>query len=135
VSIEENITKYFCRFCNKEVKKEDIICPNCGSNLEKVGRRREIKQTHTSKLGLSIVEIRGRKKKKGFPGDIIKEIDRNKISGETKRPTKEQLIIDRSNINKTVKKHYVKEWDKDKKKWITVHNEKEEFNAKRRPKC
>jgi len=37
--MEENITiiKYFCRSCNKEVKKEDIVCPNCGSNLEKVG--------------------------------------------------------------------------------------------------
>lgn len=129
---EDIVIKYFCRSCNREVKKEDTICPYCNSDLKRVGKRREIKATFEEKLGLSVTEIRARKKRKGVSGDIIKEIYRNKISGETKRPAKEQFIIDRSDNSKTVKKHHVKEWDGERKKWIVVHEEEKEFKAKRR---
>lgn len=65
--MEEDIINYFCRFCNGEVKKEDTICPKCGSDLEKVGKRREIEVTLEEKIGLSeSVEIKLTKQEKRF---------------------------------------------------------------------
>jgi len=37
----ENIPKYFCKSCGKEITKEDTICPHCSSDLKKV--RKDIK--------------------------------------------------------------------------------------------
>jgi len=52
VSIEENITKYFCRACSKEIRKEDTVCPHCGSDLRKVGKRKDIKCTFKERIVL-----------------------------------------------------------------------------------
>jgi len=125
--MEENIPKYFCRSCENEIKKEDTVCPHCGSDLKKVGRN--IKLTLTGELHL-LDGLRARQKRKGISDYFTDMKHRSKISGKTKRLAREQLTIDRTNNTKTVKKHYVEEWDG--KQWIVVHNEQKEFKAKRR---
>lgn len=126
--MEENIPKYFCKSCEKEITKEDIICPHCSSDLKKVGRH--IKLTLVEKINLSDDEFRAKQKRKGISGHLTDLKYRRKISGETKRPAREQFIIDRTDRTKTVKKHYIKEWNG--KQWVVVHDEQEEFKAKRR---
>lgn len=126
-TMEENIPKYFCKSCGKKITKEDTICPHCGSDLKKVGRHIEL--TLTEKIKLSD-GLRAKQKRKGISGYLTDLKYRRKISGKTKRPTREQLIIDRTDSTKTMKKHYVEEWDG--KQWVVVHDEQEEFKAKRR---
>jgi DNA-directed RNA polymerase subunit RPC12/RpoP len=43
--------KYYCGKCGTEIKPTDTICPKCGANLSKVGRR--IEATLTETIGLS----------------------------------------------------------------------------------
>lgn len=126
--MKENIPKYFCQFCKKEITKEDTACPNCGNDLKKVGRL--IKLTLTEKLHLSGGLSRVRQKRKGILGYLIDRKYRRKISGKTKRPVQEQFTIDRTDSTKTIKKHYVEEWDG--KRWVVVHDEEDQWRAKRR---
>ena len=96
--------------------------------MKKVGRL--IKLTLTEKLHLSGGLSRVRQKRKGILGHLIDRKYRRKISGKTKRPAQEQFIIDRTDSAKTIKKHCVEEWDG--KRWVVVHNEEREWEAKRR---
>ena len=34
----EDVPKYFCKVCGKEIKEQDTICPHCNSDLSKRGK-------------------------------------------------------------------------------------------------
>lgn len=75
--------------------------------------------------------MRLRQRRPGFPGWLITIVNRIKRSwhGILARET---LIVDRSDPHSTLKTHHVEEQQPD-GTWKIVHNEKEEFEAKRRP--
>lgn len=127
--MRESAAKYFCCSCKKEVTDKDSACPHCDADLKKIGRNAlEINVWNGVKVTEPLRRIR--QKTQGRPGYAVDAKYRDKTSGETKRPTKEQLVIDTRNNKKTVKIHYVEEWDG--KQWIVVHDEHKEFKAKRR---
>lgn len=113
----------FCGYCNTKIHNMKTPCPNCGST------KRHYHVQVTTKI-VVLDELKLKQKRKGVQGNIIKETYRNKISGGTKAPAKEYIIIDRSDNTKTVKKHHVKELIDG--QWVTVHDELKEYKAKRR---
>lgn len=100
-------------------------CPNCGGTTRTYHEHLEGKvEFHTG--------LRARHRRPGFPRFLAEMISRVKrsLNGILAR---EELTIDRSDPNKTIKTHRVSERQPD-GSWKTVHDEKEEFKAKRRPK-
>lgn len=129
--MEENIPRYFCESCGKEITTEDTNCPGCGAALKEV--RRKIKlRFPPDKIHPSDSLGRIRQKRKGILGYLLEIRWRKKKSGKTKRPAREQLVIDRTSDKETVKKHRVEEHNG--QRWIKVHNEKKVFRARRRKK-
>jgi hypothetical protein len=45
------MSKYYCGKCGAEIKPTDTICPKCGANISKIGRR--IEATFTETIGVS----------------------------------------------------------------------------------
>jgi predicted nucleic acid-binding Zn ribbon protein len=43
--------KYYCQSCGEQIKPTDTVCPKCGKNLSKVGKRVEVTVTET--MGIS----------------------------------------------------------------------------------
>jgi len=127
----KSVPKYFCNYCDKKTVEKDRICPHCGCDLKKVGRK--IKLTVEGKISL-LGGLTLKQKKKGIVGHLVYLKNRTKISSKTKKLTRENLLIDRTDTTKTVKRHHVEEWDDKEKRWIVVHDEQEEFKAKRRKK-
>lgn len=80
------------------------------------------------------VKVRGSlgliQKRQGWPKFLRKFINRRKLSRRGKE-AREILEIDRSDKEKTVKRHKV--WELNNDKWELVHDEHEEYPAKRRP--
>lgn len=66
----------------------------------------------------------------GWKGFLRRIITRTKLSRRG-RQAREVLEIDRSDAQKTVKRHHVEELEDD--EWKVVHHEEEEYPAKRRP--
>jgi len=69
-------------------------------------------------------------RRQGWKGFLRKLISRDKPS-RLGKDAREELEIDRSDMNKTIKRHHVKEFENG--EWITVHDETLEYPAKRRP--
>jgi hypothetical protein len=59
---------------------------------------------------------------------------KEKISGKTKRPAHEMLMIDRSDPAHTVKYHHVQEFDQDGRPVGKPHEHTERYPSKRRPR-
>jgi hypothetical protein len=114
-----------CQECGKELNEEQRPCPYCGSNKPKYKVKLEGTLTPESSLGYK------QKDSKGFL-KIVGKI-RHKISGVTKRPTRETITFDRTNPNFTKKLHHVEEIDKEGQAKV-VHDEEEIYPAKRRQK-
>ena len=119
-------TKYFCAKCGKQLSEDERPCSNCG--CAKRNATHKIYDT----VSASDNFLRAKVKNPNILGTAYEMTKKKKHSGETKQPTEETMIIDRSHPEKTVKKHEVKEFDG--KKWNTVHDETEEFKAKHRKK-
>ncbi|MFW9949356.1 MAG: hypothetical protein ACFFKA_04440 [Candidatus Thorarchaeota archaeon] len=64
--------------------------------------------------------------------DRYKLNKKKKISGESKHPAIDLQIYDRTNPDKTIKVHQVKEHDGE--KWNVVYDKTEKFESKRRMK-
>jgi hypothetical protein len=47
--------KYYCKKCGAEIKRTDEVCPNCGENLNEVGRKIDKKLKEQINLTLSYV--------------------------------------------------------------------------------
>ena len=118
--------EYRCADCGKELLEDERPCSNCGSIA------RDISIELTDKLSISDNLFRVKVKNPDIPGTKYELTKKKKLSGKTKQPAEETIIIDRSHPEKTIKKHEVRELDGD--NWKTVHDEHEEFPAKRRKK-
>jgi hypothetical protein len=44
---EKQESKYYCQNCGQQIKPTDTVCPRCGENLSKVGRKIEVTITET----------------------------------------------------------------------------------------
>lgn len=123
--MEEKYSVY-CAKCGKQLSENERPCSRCG----------EEKRNHYLELTDSITPVdnlyRIQQKNPDVPGDIYEITHKTKISGKTKRPTDETMIIDRTNPEKTIKNHLIREWDGE--KWITCHDELNESDAKHRKK-
>ena len=119
-------TEYWCAGCGKELQKDERPCSNCGSTVINA------KHTVTDKVKVSDNLLKAKVRNPNTPGIKYELTKKRKTSGKTKQPAEETMIIDRSHPEKTTKKHEVREFDGD--NWKTVHDEQEEFPAKRRKK-
>lgn len=119
-------TEYWCAGCGKELQKDERPCSNCGSTVINA------KHTVTDKVKVSDNLLKAKVRNPNTPGIKYELTKKKKTSGKTKQPAEETMIIDRSHPEKTTKKHEVREFDGD--NWKTVHDEQEEFPAKRRKK-
>lgn len=99
------------------------LCPQCGGTR----RHAYITTRETLKLRESTVLEANRPGWKRFVRRIV---DRTKLSRQGKE-AHEILDIDRSDLQKTTKYHHVEELTNG--QWKSVHNHREEFDAKRRP--
>ena len=120
------LVEYFCHKCRKQLAVDEHPCSKCGCD------KRDIYAYPKDTISVEDTLLRGKLKRPNIPGDAYEIKNIKKISGETKRPTKETMIIDRTHPEKTVKKHIVEEWDGE--KWIRCHDELEENKAKHRRK-
>lgn len=98
-------------------------CPECGST-DRSMRARD---------NLCINEkLQGKQLREGYPGKVIKEFKKCGKTSKGGRPAKEELVIDRSDPQKTIKIHRVEEQGDD-GSWKIVHKHDDEYSAKRRP--
>lgn len=100
-----------------------VPCPQCG------GTRRHAYITVQEKLKLReglVLEAN----RPGWKRFVRRVVDRTKLSRHGKE-AREILDIDRSDLYKTKKRHHVEELTDG--QWKTVHDHREEFDAKRRP--
>lgn len=118
--------EYRCADCGKELLEDERPCSKCG------GVARNISIVLTDKVGVSDNSFKAKVKNPDIPGTKYELTKKKKQSGKTKKPAEETMIIDRSHPEKTIKKHKVREFDGE--NWKTVHDEHEEFPAKRRKK-
>ena len=118
--------QYRCKNCETELSKDEIPCKNCGSTS------RNISLVLRETLQISDIISRVKVKNPDIPGYKYERTNKNKISGGTKLPAKESMIIDRTDNDVTIKHHIVME--KEGKDWIVKHDEIQDFEAKRRKK-
>lgn len=107
-------------------KDEKPPCPECGDT-----RRTFDKVIATTVAALASVSGLGRRP--GFPRAFVRFVERTKVSRLGKL-ARESLRFDRSDRKKTVKTHHVEEQQPD-GSWNVVHDEREEYPAKRRPQA
>ena len=113
-----------CANCNRILSEEERPCPSCGSK-----RRNYSVKTHATVSVSANLKVKA-KDRSGF----VKFMSwtRNKISGKSKRPSRESFTIDRSDPEFTRKIHHVEETTETGEHEV-VHDEDEKFPAKRRP--
>ena len=115
-----------CLKCCYIFSEQDVNlpCPKCG-NIDKFHSLHAV--DHINLLD----GIHGVQKRKGYPRNVVEYKERTKISKKG-RLAKEKLYIDRTNKDTTIKIHHVEELLGS--EWKVVHDEIEQFPAKRRPK-
>jgi hypothetical protein len=103
---------------------ESAACPNCGATARTSQKEMQATvSTHAS--------LRGRHWRPGFPGPLVNFVERTKLSRFGKL-VRESLRFNRTDAYKTVKTHHVEERQPD-SSWKVVHDEQDEYPAKRRP--
>jgi len=113
-----------CAKCGQSIDPEEASkpCPECGS----VDRQILVED---SGHGLEMLKLKAK------ASDGARQFERkqgDKLSADG-RKARERLEFDHRNRDKTTKTHIVEE-QTDGGSWEVVHNEHEEFPAKRRPK-
>ncbi len=123
--MSESKTSVICIKCHYEFEDptRKMPCPNCGSLEQSIHVL--VRDEARGRDSLSLEQ-----RQKGWPGFLRRIIDRWKLSRQGKE-AREVLAIDRSDFDKTVKRHLVEEFENG--EWKIVHDEYEEFPAKRRP--
>lgn len=112
-----------CSGCGAELQEEQRPCPVCGSAARTYSIHIEDKVVVLSSLKAEARDPTGFKK--------VTQIVREKVAGFSKRLAREWLRIDRSDRAVTRKVHRVEEQGPD-GQWVTVHDETQDFPAKRR---
>lgn len=104
---------------------EQLPCPSCGARVvAKDLDPATVRQT---------ASFQARQKRPRVQGWLVTVTERTKISGLTRRLTRESLRIDRSLPDKTVKTHHVEERRED-GAWEVVHDERIEYPADHTPR-
>jgi len=116
-----------CAQCNKILTDAEKPCPSCGS--EKKNHNIDVELEAPSTPGTDL-ELKV-KSRNGIEGDTYKL--KHKISGKSKRPAKDIMIIDRKHRCFTKKIHHVEEAN-EAGKYEVVHHEEKRSPAKHRPK-
>lgn len=118
-----------CSVCGYSFNESEskIACPNCKNTARTKHLFIEGTVTATTEL-----EIFSRSSNFPLKWWIVNLIKRIKIGRVTGFWAKEELRFDRSAPEKTVKTHHVEELQPD-GNWKVVHDEREEFPAKKRP--
>jgi predicted nucleic acid-binding Zn-ribbon protein len=121
----ETDNRAVCAECGYEFSdpSNQEACPQCG------GTRRQIYLTMRETLELRESTV-FQANRPGWKRFVRRIVNRTKLSRQGKK-AREILDIDRSDLQKTKKYHHVEELING--QWETVHNEQEEFDAKRRP--
>ncbi len=113
-----------CTNCAYEYQANDQPpCPRCGHTTRKYFETLEV----VARALPSLQEVGTRAS--GF--NFFKGLSRFKKAGKTGNLADETLSIDRSDPDKTVKRHVVREEQPD-GTWTTEHDERVEYPAKRR---
>jgi uncharacterized Zn finger protein (UPF0148 family) len=100
----EDEAKYYCNNCNAEIKSTDTVCPKCGKNLKKVGRRIEVSFTET--IGVSAkVQVGLSKKQKNILKKVYQAIKKELAKKEIESITINFGIISFKIKNKKEKKN------------------------------
>jgi hypothetical protein len=106
----------YCKGCRGEIAFDDDICPHCKKEIAEVKSYYDM--TISEEMRAS-VELRFKHKNPSLERPKAEGVSREKASGATKRPVKEELTIDRG---KNRKIHKV--WEKGEDgEWKLVHDE------------
>lgn len=105
-----------CASCSNELAPEDRLCPKCGSCDRKI-----FVEDHA--IAREMIQIK--EKVQGQKEYFRYTKSGEKVSQNTKRPTRERLVIDRRNRRKY---HHVEEQDES-GNWSTVHHEEESLGT------
>jgi len=126
-AVSEMSSKRACMGCGYEFGdfSDCEPCPLCGG----VRRRVSVIKMMRERIELSEGSV-FEAKRPGWKRFLRKVVDRAKRSRQGKK-AREILDIDRTNPQKTTKYHHVEELTDG--EWVTVHDHREEFDAKRRP--
>jgi hypothetical protein len=113
-----------CAKCGRYIDAEEASkpCPECGSGDRQI-------LVDDAGHGLEMLKL----KAKASDGTRLFEIKQGDKLSAHGRKARESLKIDHRDTEKTTKMHIVEE-QRDDGIWKVVHNEHEEFPAKRRPK-
>lgn len=122
-----NSSSIKCLTCGHVFSEDEpkMPCPKCGCKSRAVD---EYIEEHMPTFD----GFRFQQRRLGHSGWLVDMLNRIKKSLHG-RLARESLVIDRTDTNKTVKTHHVKELQPD-GKWKDVHDHTDEFDAKRRPK-
>ena len=116
-------TLILCMDCKTEIKAGEKKCPNCGT------KNIEIQIFVNLQL---LDNLKGKVKDEETPGKVQEFTARTKIAGKSGNLARENLSIDRTDKDHTIKAHKVEEFIDG--KWVTVHEHTETYKAKRREK-
>jgi hypothetical protein len=120
---EAHLDRIECEECGQLLEEREGPCPKCGST-----KRRFYVSAHdtvSTQESLKLVE----RDRSGVEKQT--RIVRDKISGKTKRKTREVLVYDKTDPKVTRKFHHVEEIN-DEGEPEVVHHEEEEYAAKHR---
>jgi hypothetical protein len=123
------------------MKKRMIECGNCGAKLTNDDKECLLCHSTIKKTSLELsnhIPIRDKKlkiKQKDSSGFVKLEATLHRKKGiKSGRPSKDEIIIDRTDPKKTTKTHHV--WEQNEQgKWEAIPHPSKEFSARhRRPK-
>jgi len=114
-----------CAECEHEFRDPSVRqpCPQCGATRRNIFLG--LQEQMTVQEGLSL-----KQRRPGWPG-LVRRLVRRYKQSRSGREAREVLDIDRSDIQKTVKRHHVEEFRDG--EWKVVHCHEVESPAKRRP--
>jgi len=119
------LIEHFCAKCKKPLSEDEHPCSNCGCN-----DRYSKGYLEDSVLPPEDSITRQKQKRPGIRDYVYEVKNIRKISGKTKRSTKDKIIIDKTNPEYTYKRHEIEEWIDG--KWVKVWDK--ESKAKHRKK-
>jgi hypothetical protein len=126
--VEEITAITSCLDCGLERDDDIPLCPRCGSKREAKALRVDIRIDKAASR--ESPNVRMRVKWPGIPGYTQDARRKYRRAGASGNQVRDELHIDRTALEVTVKRHHVEELVDG--EWQTVHEEEECYPAKRR---